>query len=223
MDVLKAKSVLDYTCDRIYCEAELCGKPENGIHQGITKLTQLLENPQYDICNDLDENNNNILHLISVCGFYEFYNEIKKHKDFNKIANAHNKDNMTPYDVAKLKLKIFKGVIGAVQGDIYSMVIGYVTSPYYMTSYDRLIAAMKIDGLRSNSSLKKNLVHLLERSSDNPLIKTLQQMIDTFEGTDEQLWTLIMKTASNSKMLRACTAEGESDQPISTSSECVVL
>lgn len=93
------KKLIEYTEDRIYCAGEFDRNVDKEINGCIKKFEKILQNSNYNVCNEIDENGNNILHLIAENGFYEFYIVLKNNENFDKLKNMTNNDNMTNINV----------------------------------------------------------------------------------------------------------------------------
>jgi hypothetical protein len=177
------EQVINYVVDRIYCESELSGNPEKGILQGIVKLEELINNHDYDISSDTNSDGNNILHLIAQCGLYEFYERIKNHKDFHKIKNVPNDNNMTPCDIALARPRIFNGLFAIVFQNPMIIIPIMVTSSYYNKSISNLLDAMMLDNLVSTRSKKENTKLFFQKFAEsNPEFwKVIDETFDNEE------------------------------------------
>jgi hypothetical protein len=144
-----AKEMIDYIDDRIYCQCESNGNAKEAIEKNIDKFKDFLFNEKYDIENDLDEDKNNILHMIANSSLSEFYDIIKEHPKFDYIKNSKNKYNFTPYDIAKSYPFIVKYMCSRVSNNATLYVPVLVTAHYYFNSTFELIDKMKNDDLDS--------------------------------------------------------------------------
>jgi hypothetical protein len=64
-------------------------------------IINILNDENYNIQNDIDENGNNVLHYLVMNCWTDYYNIVKNHKNFDKIKNAKNNFGFTPKDEAK--------------------------------------------------------------------------------------------------------------------------
>lgn len=140
-------SVINYTLDRIYCNGELSKEPKKGIDEGLIKFETILTDPEYDIFTDIDNDGNNVLHLIAMEGLYEFYDRMKKHKDFDKMKNKTNYYNMTPFDIATSRIYEVKKAIAHKYKNPFKLIPFLVTQNYYCESVPKLLNMMRNDNL----------------------------------------------------------------------------
>ncbi len=148
--MLSAKEIIDEIRDRIYCQCESNGSAKEAIEKIMDKFKNFLYQDNYDIENDLDNENNNILHLIAKSGLSDFYDIIKKHPNFDNIKNVKNKNGFTPYDIAKSYPFFIKYLISKLSNNPVFCVPILVTQHYYFESTFELIEKMKNDCLNDS-------------------------------------------------------------------------
>ena len=182
-----AKIFFDSIADKIYCRSESTGNTKEAIIESIDQFENFINDKEYDIENDLDENKNNILHLIAKYGFSEYYDIIRNHPKFNNIKNSKNNLDFTPYDIARSFQNFAKLIISVIEHNEIIYIPIYVSFDYYIRSCCKIEIKMKDDNLYSNTNdgyLKyfmepffKNNILKLEKTKDLESIKKYNNSI----------------------------------------------
>lgn len=177
----KCRDIIEYTTNRIYSIGEqnimryyYMGERKkseeeeeliynNKIRECIERFEELLRDSNYNICNDLDNNNNNVLHLIAENGLYELYEIIKKNENFDRMKNMTNLDNMTPLDIAIIIPIKIKTLISCIIGNQEGIITYRAMKPYLSKSVNKLIKEMTIDNLLTNGTLKYKIILYLSK------------------------------------------------------------
>jgi hypothetical protein len=157
-----AKNIINYILDRIYCQCESNGNFQEAVDKTTPKFREFIYDPNYNIEKDLDDDGNNISHLIAKYSLVDFYDEIKKHPKFDNIKNSKNKFDLTPYDIAKQYPFMINYISTFYSNNSMFAIPILVTRHYYMKAMYDLVDKMKNDNLIFNYHFEKTNKYLVQ-------------------------------------------------------------
>jgi len=153
----KIDNIISYIDDQIWCTLNLGNPPADALVQGCNKLKELIENSNYNIDLDLDENGNNALHQIVESGYFALLLSFKlrDREKYFELANKTNNMGLTPFDTSKLYIYNMKQLFKMGQGDLLSAFLSSSTND--LRKPKEIIKNMEQDNLRSNGkTIKEN-------------------------------------------------------------------
>lgn len=149
------ESFFDYVRDRIYCNCESNGNPYTELAIIVEEFKKFIYKENYNINEDLDKDNNNVVHLIAKYNLHEFYDVKKQHPEFDNMKNQKNIFNFTPYDIVCSYTYILIYISAYVFNNQMSLIPILVTFDYRLKSNHKLLDVMPKDNFYNAFLCKK--------------------------------------------------------------------